>query len=70
MIGFRQHGEIDLGLAAMSATMPEFMGLKRSTEKKSHGGGTDYPGASADAILEPRQAGTDEADVYVESQSA
>ena len=26
-ISFRKHGEIDLGLAAMTATMPEFMNI-------------------------------------------
>jgi hypothetical protein len=33
-ISFRTHGEIDLGLAAMTATMPEFLAFKDDTEKK------------------------------------
>jgi hypothetical protein len=33
-ISFRKHGEIDLGLAAMTATMPEFMGVRGGAEKK------------------------------------
>ena len=34
VISFRTHGEIDLGLAAMSATMPEFLAFKDDSEKK------------------------------------
>src|SRR5438477_7759382 len=34
VITFRKHGEIDLGLAAMSATMPEFLAFKDDSEKK------------------------------------
>ena len=34
VINFRTHGEIDLGLAAMSATMPEFLAFKVDSEKK------------------------------------
>ena len=33
-ISFGKHGEIDLGLAAMTATMPEFMGVKSGSEKE------------------------------------
>jgi hypothetical protein len=33
-ISFRMHGEIDLGLAAMSAAMPEFFGFEDDREKK------------------------------------
>jgi hypothetical protein len=33
-ISFRTHGEIDLGLAAMAATMPEFLAFKDENEKK------------------------------------
>ena len=33
-ISFHRHGEIDLGLAAMTATMPEFLAFKESDEKK------------------------------------
>jgi len=34
VISFRSHGEIDLGLAAMIATMPEFLAFKDDKEKK------------------------------------
>jgi hypothetical protein len=34
VISFRTHGEIDLGLAAMTATMPEFLAFKDDSEKK------------------------------------
>ena len=34
VISFRTHGEIDLGLAAMAATMPEFLAFKDESEKK------------------------------------
>lgn len=34
VIGFRMHREIDLGLAAMTATMPEFLAFKDDDEKK------------------------------------
>jgi hypothetical protein len=34
IIDFRKHGEIDWGLAAMSATMPEFFAFKDDREKK------------------------------------
>lgn len=33
-ISFRAHGDIDLGLAAMAATMPEFLAFKDDDEKK------------------------------------
>jgi hypothetical protein len=33
-ISFHTHGEIDLGLAAMVATMPEFLAFKDDDEKK------------------------------------
>jgi hypothetical protein len=33
-ISFRMHGEIDLGLAAMSAAMPEFFGFEDDRERK------------------------------------
>jgi hypothetical protein len=33
-ISFRIHGEIDLGLAAMTATMPEFLAFSDDNEKK------------------------------------
>lgn len=33
-ISFRLHGEIDLGLAAMSAAIPEFLDFERDHEKK------------------------------------
>ena len=33
-ISFHTHGEIDLGLAAMVATMPEFLAFKDDNEKK------------------------------------
>ena len=33
VISFRTHGEIDLGLAAMTATMPEFLAFKDDSEK-------------------------------------
>jgi hypothetical protein len=33
-ISFRTHGEIDWGLAAMVATMPEFLAFKDNDEKK------------------------------------
>ena len=33
-ISFRTHGEIDLGVAAMTATMPEFLAFKDDDEKK------------------------------------
>lgn len=33
VISFRNHGKIDLGLAAMTATMPEFMGFRDEREK-------------------------------------
>lgn len=33
-INFRTHREIDLGLAAMTATMPEFLAFKDEKEKK------------------------------------
>ena len=34
VISFRTHGEIDLGLAAMTATIPEFLAFKNDSEKK------------------------------------
>ena|SRR5581483_11288707 len=34
VISYRTHGKIDLGLAAMSATMPEFMAFTDDREKK------------------------------------
>jgi hypothetical protein len=34
VISFRTHGEIDLGLAAMTATMPEFLAFKDDSERK------------------------------------
>ncbi|PYX32457.1 MAG: hypothetical protein DMG80_07970 [Acidobacteria bacterium] len=34
VISFRTHGEIDLGLAAMAATMPEFLAFNEDSEKK------------------------------------
>jgi hypothetical protein len=34
VINFRTHGEIDLGLAAMAATMPEFLAFDDDQEKK------------------------------------
>jgi hypothetical protein len=33
-ISFRRHREIDLGLAAMTATMPEFLAFKDDAERK------------------------------------
>jgi len=33
VISFRNHGRIDLGLAAMTATMPEFMRFRHDREK-------------------------------------
>ena len=33
VISFRNHGRIDLGLAAMTATVPEFMGFRHDREK-------------------------------------
>jgi hypothetical protein len=33
-ISFHTHGEIDLGLAAMAASMPEFLAFKDDNEKK------------------------------------
>ena len=33
VISFRNHGKIDLGLAAMTATMPEFMSFRDDREK-------------------------------------
>ena len=33
VISFRNHGRIDLGLAAMTATMPEFMGFRHDRGK-------------------------------------
>ena len=33
VISFRNHGRIDLGLAAMTATIPEFMGFRYDREK-------------------------------------
>jgi hypothetical protein len=33
-ISFRKHGEIELGLAAMSASMPEFLAFKSDSERK------------------------------------
>ena|SRR5437588_2114479 len=33
-ISFRTHGRIDLGLAAMTAMMPEFMGLEDAPQSK------------------------------------
>src|SRR5438270_13593537 len=33
VISYRNHGKIDLGLAAMTATMPEFMGFRHDREK-------------------------------------
>ena len=33
VISYRNHGKIDLGLAAMTATMPEFMGFRDEREK-------------------------------------
>jgi hypothetical protein len=32
-ISFRNHGKIDIGLAAMTATMPEFMSFRDTREK-------------------------------------
>jgi hypothetical protein len=34
VISFRTHREIDLGLAAMTATMPEFLAFKDDSERK------------------------------------
>ena len=34
VISFRTHGEIDLGLAAMTATMPEFLAFQKDPERK------------------------------------
>jgi len=34
VIGFRTHGEIDLGLGATTATMPEFMAFEDDSERK------------------------------------
>jgi hypothetical protein len=34
VISFQKHGEIDLGLAAMTATMPEFLAFNNDQEKK------------------------------------
>jgi hypothetical protein len=34
VISFPTHGEIDLGLAAMTATMPEFLAFKDDSERK------------------------------------
>ncbi len=34
VISFTTHGEIDLGLAAMTATMPEFLAFKDDSERK------------------------------------
>jgi len=34
IIDFRTHGEIDLGLGAMAATMPEFLAFSDEKEKK------------------------------------
>ena len=34
VINFRTHGEIDLGLAALTATMPEFLAFKNDAERK------------------------------------
>ena len=33
VISFRNHGRIDIGLAAMTATMPEFMGFRHDRQK-------------------------------------
>ena len=33
-ISFHTHGEVDLGLAAMTATMPEFLAFKDEDEKR------------------------------------
>ena len=33
VISFRNHGKIDIGLAAMTATMPEFMSFRHTREK-------------------------------------
>jgi hypothetical protein len=33
VISFRNHGRIDIGLAAMTATMPEFMSFRDESEK-------------------------------------
>ena len=33
VISFRNHGKIDIGLAAMTATMPEFMSFRDTREK-------------------------------------
>ena len=33
-LGFRTHGRIDMGLAAMTATMPEFMGIEDSPQAR------------------------------------
>lgn len=33
-ISFKTHGRIDLGLAAMTAMMPEFMGLEKAPQSK------------------------------------
>ncbi|MBV9480852.1 MAG: hypothetical protein JO249_08870 [Acidobacteria bacterium] len=34
VMSFSRHGEIELGLAAMAATMPEFLAFKDDAEKK------------------------------------
>ena len=34
VISFRTHGEVELGLAAMTATMPEFLAFNDDAEKK------------------------------------
>src|SRR5438874_4272804 len=34
VISYRIHGEIDFGLAAMTATMPEFLAFEDDSEKK------------------------------------
>jgi hypothetical protein len=34
VISFRTHSEIDLGLAVMAATMPEFLAFKEDSERK------------------------------------
>jgi len=34
VISFRRHGEIDLGLAAMTATIPDFLAFKDDHERK------------------------------------
>jgi hypothetical protein len=50
-ISFHTHDEIDLGLAAMAATMPEFLAFKDDNEKKLFcARGDDHGCARADSI--------------------